>query len=279
MADGVQIVELNMTTKNEKSERISFVEFLRTEYEVVRKVLSEPEFAGRKLLVGQAANGHMNAYMKGYNCLENCTKTLRDTFALALEQECDVILLPEWDEYNENTCFMPTLYASWALKRICRHFCAQAKKRPPEPIAGDDTTVPNLIVSYRKCLSPGERLTVEVLNVPDGSRTGAVRVGILLTDEQGRTIAKYGPSVLDETKMDEVRYEIDTAALAAKVRAPRVKLAYEKDGVRTLVADGLHPIDLAPANTMGVMLGGYPVYGLGFFKGKIRNLTVSHRRD
>ena len=249
VADGIQVGDLNVTSTIEKSERIAFTDYIRTEYKVLRKVLNEPEFAGRKLLVGAAVNGHMNAYMKGYGLLENCTKTLRDTFGLAVEAGCDVILLPEWDEYNENTCFMPTLYGSWALKRICRYFAAQAKGRPLEPIAGDDLSVPNLVVSYRKCLSPGERLTIEVLNVPDGTRSGKVTVRAEVLDENGGCLLALPAKTLDETKLEDARYELDSAALAAKARAPRVVLTYEKDGMKTVVADGLHPIDLAPANT------------------------------
>ena len=256
VADGIQVGDLNVTSTIEKSERIAFADYIRTEYKVLRKVLNEPEFAGRKLLVGAAVNGHMNAYMKGYGLLENCTKTLRDTFGLAVEAGCDVILLPEWDEYNENTCFMPTLYGSWALKRICRYFAAQAKGRPLEPIEGDDLSVPNLVVSYRKCLSPGERLTIEVLNVPDGARSGKVTVRAEVLDENGGLLRALPAKTLDETKLEDARYELDSAALAAKARAPRVRLVYEVAGLRdrgvagpVAVADGLHPIDLAPANT------------------------------
>ena len=104
--------------------------------------------------------------------------------------------------------------------------------------------------------SPGEHLVIEVLNIPDGSRTGEVKVAVEITDENGAVFAKYGPSRLDETKMCEARYEVDSAALAAKARAPRVRLVYEVAGSRgcgvagsVVVADGLHPIDLAPANT------------------------------
>ena len=41
---------------------------------------------------------------------------------------------------------------------------------------GDDVSVPNIILSYRKSLSPGEWLYFEAVNVPDGSRMGEVNV-------------------------------------------------------------------------------------------------------
>ena len=248
VADGIGIGGTSVVTKNVKSENVQMLDYIRIMYETMASVRAEPEFKG-KLILGSAINGHMNAYMRGYNCLEDCTRTYRETFALPIEYGCDIIQIPEWDEYNENTAIMPTLYSSWTMRRLTRYFVALAKKRPQTPIEGDDLSKPNLAVSYRKCLSPGEHLVVEVLNIPDGSRTGEVKVDVEITDENGVRFAKYGPDVLDEAKMCEVRYEVDSAALAAKARAPRVILTYEKDGAKTVVADGLHPIDLAPANT------------------------------
>lgn len=255
VADGIGIGGTSVVTKWEKSERVQMLDYIRIMYETMASVRAEPEFKG-KLVLGSAINGHMNAYMRGYNCLEDCTRTYRETFALPIEYGCDIIQIPEWDEYNENTAIMPTLYSSWTMRRLTRYFVAKAKKRPQSPIEGDDLTKPNLVVSYRKCLSPGEHLVIEVLNIPDGSRTGEVKVSVEIMDENGSVLGKYGPSRLDETKMCEARYEVDSAALAAKARAPRVRLVYEVAGSRgcgvagpVVVEDGLHPIDLAPANT------------------------------
>ena len=247
VADGIGIGGTSIVTKRVKSERVSMTEYVRIMYEVMTQVRAEPEFKG-KLVFGSAFNGHMNAYMRGYNCLEDCTRTYRSTFELPIEFGCDVIMIPEWDEYNENTAIMPTLYSSWTMRRLTRYFVAKAKGRALTPIEGDDVSVPNLVVSYRKSLSPGEHLVVEVLNIPDGSRKGAVKVAVEITDEHDQVISRHGPDTLEEDKMCEARYDIDTAMLAVKTRAPRVRLTYEQNGRRVTVADGLHAIDLVPAN-------------------------------
>ena len=259
VADGVSLSSSAICTRTEKSERVANVQFFEIAWSIMRSVLDEPEFKGKKLLGLASFKGHMNAYMRGYNCLEDCTRTLRGYFELALRFEPDYIQIPEWDEYNENTLIMPSLYSSYAYRRIVRYYSARFKKRPVEPIAGDDFTKPNLIVTYRKCLSPGERLSIEVLNVPDGVRKGALEVAVQLTDENGRALQTLEAKTLDEATLAEARWELDSAALSHQARAPRVRLVWRKDGVVTNFADGLHPIDLAPANTWNHLAVKQPV--------------------
>ena len=264
VADGIQIADLNATWTIEKSERVVFSELIREEYAAVRKVLSEQEFVGRKLFVGSAVNGHMNAYMKGYGLLEDGTRTLRETFGIALENDCDVVLLPEWDEYNENTSFAPTLYDSWTVKRISRYFVARMKCRPLEKITSDDDSLPNLILSYRKCISPGERLTIEVLNVPDGSRSGPISVEVGILNDEGKVVRTLPVKLLDEAKLEEARYELDTVELAAVARALRMRLQWTKEGVTRMLEDGFHPVDIAPANTWNHLAVRQPIRDLAF---------------
>ena len=67
----------------------------------------------------------------------------------------DVILLPEWDEFNENTCFRPTVYGGTTTQRIMRYY-EPDQRVDPTPVPGDDTSIPNLILSARKCVTLGE---------------------------------------------------------------------------------------------------------------------------
>ena len=245
VADGIEICEAHMLAKIENGEREFGEMFWRQVHEIVADVLAEPEFNGKKLFCSSAVNSHMNPTWRGHNTSENCTRTLRDSMETAIASGADVILLPEWDEFNENTCFGPTLYGSFATRRILRYYMSVAKGRPQEPVPGDDARRPNLIVSYRKSLTPGELLEIEVLNVPDGTRRGMLMVEVELTDEKGTPIKTFDKELLDEGALSELRFVADTAILAPKARGIWVRLRWRNDG-NIVLLDELHPIDLVP---------------------------------
>ena len=263
VADAIKCGQSSPTLpKAEKSERVCSTAFNRLKYEILSRVLDEPEFKGRKLKVLGAIQAHMNSYMKGYTLLEDCTRTIRRCYENALAFDPDIIIFAEWDEFNENTHLMPTLYSSWTLKRIMRYYTAKGKGRALSPVEGDDLSVPNLIVSFRKCLSPGERLSVEVLNVPDGARNGKVETRIDILDDKGRIVKALEPRVLAENELSESRYELDTVELAPVSRALQVRLSYrnaaEKDAPFVTV-EGFHPVNLAPANSWDHVCARQPI--------------------
>ena len=263
VADAIKCGQGSVTVPmKERSERVCSTEFTRRKYEILSRVLDEPEFRGRKLKVLGAIQAHMNSYMKGYNVLEDCTRTIRRCYENALAFDPDVIIHAEWDEFNENTHLMPTLYSSWTLKRIMRYYTAKGKGRPLSPVEGDDMTKPNLIVSYRKCLSPGERLSIEVLNVPDGVRSGKVETRIDVLDDKGRMLKALEARVLDEAALSESRYELDTAELAPLSRALQVRLSYKAEKGGETVVEGFHPVNLAPANSWDHVCARQPIRDL-----------------
>lgn len=251
--------------KGEKSERVCDTSFTRMKYAILSRVLDEPEFKGRKLKVLGAIQAHMNSYMRGYSVLEDCTRTIRRCCDNALAFDPDAVVFAEWDEFNENTHLMPTLYSSWAMKRIMRYYTAKGKGRKPAPFGGDDLSRPNLIVSYRKCLSPGERLSVEVLNVPDGGRSGKIETRIDILDDKGNVVKALEPRILDESELAESRHELDTAELAPLSRALQVRLSYREpsaSGAPWTVVEGFHPVNLAPANSWDHVCARQPVRDL-----------------
>lgn len=245
VADGIHVESIGFIGVMDRGERVFDTAFYRAMLKVLREVLDEPEFKGKKYLSVGAGLGHMNAYRVGHSLAEDGTLTLRASMEAALEAEPDVILMPEWDELNENTCLCPTLYGARTTMRIMRHYMARVKNRPVEPLAGDDTNIPNLIVSSRKSLDPGECLNVEVLNVPDGTRHGKIAAAVELLDEKDRVLRRFEPRTLDEEKLDETRFETGTAALPGAPRAIRVRLVLTKDGhPLATYLDGFHPVDI-----------------------------------
>lgn len=262
-ADGIQVSSVGFVGVMDHGERVFDTVFYRAMLKVLREVLDEPEFRGKKYLSSGAGLGHMNAYRVGHSLAEDGTRTLRASMETSLEAEPDFILMPEWDELNENTCLCPTLYGARTTMRIMRYYMAQIKRRPLEPMPGDDASVPNLVVSYRKSLDPGERLNVEVLNVPDGTRRGKLEAAVELLDENNAVLCSFQPRTLDEETLDEVRFEAGTAALPGAPRAVRVRLVLSKDG-RPLATylDGFHPVDLQPGGSFNHICAKQPLRDL-----------------
>ncbi|MCQ2391062.1 MAG: hypothetical protein MJ240_06545 [Kiritimatiellae bacterium] len=215
---------------------------------LLREVCDEPEFRGKKLLGLAAAIAHDNTTRQFWTASEDGLRTLTESLRIAAAAEPDVLLLPEWDELNENTCVGPTLMNGFAVKRIINFFQSRLRRRPLRPLPGDDLARPNLVVSYRRNCSPGEKLVVDVLNVPDGARSGLCAVQIEVLGDQGETLFSPPMQRVDEAALAHLRFPLDSATLATQARAPRIVLRWRKGEETEVVAEGLSPINLAPAN-------------------------------
>lgn len=245
-ADGVYFGEYHGLVWPVDGEKVLDIAYLREViYARLREVLSEPEFANSGKILGCSAGlGHGNPYSFGLNCGQDGTRTLRDSTLAALELNPDFINYFEWDEYNENTLLKPTILNSFAVKRILRSLISEARCEPNLPLEGDDTAIPNLILSYRKTLTPGELAVFEILSVPEDGATGAVSVRLDLKGIDGTVVRSYMADGLDLSKMDERRFRAaseDWCAYATLVP----ELTVMKDGVARTYR-GFTPFDLRP---------------------------------
>ena len=192
---------------------------------LLREVFEEPEFNGRKFLGIMVGMGHANAYSFGNRNSSNGTRTLRDMLSLAFEMSPDIILFFEWNEWNENTGIAPSIWNSFAPRRIIRAMRAAYEHRPNEPLAGDDPSVPNLIVAFPKTLSIGEVAQYELLTVPDAAAKGTVTVELRLFDENDRLLKEFPAVTLDATKLEEKRLKCDSGDFGdALAVVPRLKV-------------------------------------------------------
>lgn len=209
----------------------------------IKSVLSEPPYRDRLLRLG-AVIGYFN-FMTGSWLDEDGTRTLRHSFEAAMEAQPDMIGMAEWDELNEHTCIEPTITNSLSTQRIIHHYMRTMHGQPPAPNPGDDPSIPNLIVSYRKALTLGEELEVELLNVPDGS-TGRYTVIPALLDADGTELLHGEPMALDAASLDEQRWTVPTERLAGQVLLRPSLTVTTTDGRTLNYADGLHHITLRP---------------------------------
>lgn len=214
----------------------------------MREVLDEPEFKGRKLFALGACYAHDNSTIQFWTASEDGLRTITESMRIAMSADPDIILLPEWDEYNENTCVGPTLLNGLTTRRLMNFYQSQIKRRVLAPLPGDDCAMPNLVVSCRRNASPGERLLVDVLNVPDGSWKGGVAVKVDVLGDGNEVVFAYPWQRASAAALVHLRFPIDSAALAEKARAPRLRVSWRGNGRGGVVEDGLSPIELQLAN-------------------------------
>lgn len=245
-ADGARYCAYNAITEVFDGERSFDASFFRRYVKPrILEVYAEPEFKG-KFLAMNVGMGHDNTYVGGQIDSSNGTKTLRDSLACALELDPDFITFFEWDEWNENTGIRPTLWNSFAARRIVRAMKAEAEGRPPEPpLTGDDTAIPNVILSFRKTLALGDSLRFELLSVPDAAAQGTAELQLTLRDENGQILATLPKVELDLTKMDERRVKWDSA-LAGDACAIVPELEITWNGRRRVWRDGLPFAEVRP---------------------------------
>jgi hypothetical protein len=214
---------------------------------LMKSVLAEPQFKGKYLGLS-AVKGHENNTRFGYTLSADATKTLRHSFEAAMGANPDLIVIPEWDEQNENTSLRPTVYDGLSSMRMLRYYTAKMGDQKPPLMEGDDTSIPNLVVSYRKMLVLGEKLEVELLNIPDSSENGSYTVKVVLEDGNGKTVYTAPPQTLDGREMKARTITLASEQFAAD-HILRPKLEIEAGGRTIEVEDGLHYIDLRPTST------------------------------
>jgi len=245
VADGGRFGGYNAITDVFDGERSFDADFFRKYAKpLIQQVYAEPEFHG-KLLAVNVGMGHDNTYSGSQRNSSNGTKTLRDSMACALELNPDFITFFEWDEWNENTGIRPTLWNSFAARRIVRAIKAAAECRPNDPLPGDDLSIPNLIISFRKTLALGDCLRVELLSVPDSAAKGTATVKLTLKDENGSVLASFPAETLALTEMEERRLKWDSALAGdACVIVPELEVSW--DGKTRIWSDGLPFSEIRP---------------------------------
>ncbi len=207
-------------------------------------VLGEPAYRQKYFGLG-ASTGYFNPITNSV-ANEAGTKYLRNSLRIALDAKPDFIILPEWDEANENTSIQPTVYNSLSTQRLIRHEMRRLKNQPQTPQAGDNVSIPNLVVSYRQFLMQGEALQVEVLNVPDGSVQGDYRLKLSFKDDKHRVVKTLPVATLGNGALQDHTFTVPTEELADyPVLMPSLEVTSPNGKTQTFEA-GLAAIRLQP---------------------------------
>ena len=208
------------------------------------EVMDEPRFRSKYLGLS-ACIGHENCTRLGYTLSCEGTKTLRRSFETASRARPDLIVLPEWDEQNENTSFRPTVYNSFSTQRILRYYMSRIKNEPLRSRLDDDASVPNLVISHRKILTLGEVLEIEILFVPDAEMANACSARLRLKNLEGRIVWQSKSLRFSGRKLEDntIRIPSETFSMYPVLRPSLV--VRSGSGEQTF-EDGLHHIRIRP---------------------------------
>ena len=209
--DGINISSATgMKTKDRKLDVKFYNKFL---IPLLKSVLAEPAYKD-KLLSLSGCIGHENCTRLGYTFDSDGTATLRGYLDVALKAQPDMLHFKEWDEQNENTSIRPTVYNSFSSKRIFRYYMDKLKRKPLRVIAGDDTSIPNLVLSFRKMLTLGEKLKIELLYIPDTEKKQIVEAKLILKSLDGKTIMELPKVTFNTATIKEQLFYVPTEKLA-----------------------------------------------------------------
>jgi len=134
------------------------------------------------------------------------TQQLRRNLESAVAVKADLLSPQTWNDYVENAHFEPSYNRTSALLEIVRHY---ADQRLGLPHASD--TQPHIFASYRRALFAGEKLKIEILNLPVESPFGELIGDVVLRDAAGMGVARLPFRVHgDRLSATEVQWQTRT---------------------------------------------------------------------
>ena len=216
-----------------------------------QSVLAEPEFAGRKYMGMPVTPGHENCYRWSYDVDSHGTRTLVERMKTMQMLRPDFIIGCEWDEENENTFFRPTVANGYVHQRIMRYFADAFAGVAPTPFPGDDVSVPNLVVSYRRSLIAGEPIEVEVRNIPDGTFKGEMfECAFRWKNVCGGTVKSYPAVKIAADSIDGAFFVSPVTEFIKGNRFLVPELTVRTKGRSWKFGEGFWPLDLNAARAV-----------------------------
>ena len=192
---------------------------------ICEEIVSKPENKGT-LVGGYLRQGYVNMF-QGTTDGEYGTATLRADLDEIIALNPDVLMCFEWNEENENTFFQPSVAHGKVWTRILNFYRAYLDRETPQPMKGDDVSVPNLVVSARQSIKLGEKYHLELLYLPDGAKEPEVKVQVALRDETGATLVTFPEEKIPTDKLKAIDYRIASEQFAGHVSVqPELTVCY-----------------------------------------------------
>ena len=150
-------------------------------------VCAQEQYNGKKLCGLEILTGYNN-YRGRQRLSADGTKTLRSYLEIANKFNLDILKAFEWDEYNEDSHFQPTVNKPMAYQRILKFWNDTNNKIKLTPNEGDDLSLPNVILSHRKQVAGGLDYELEILHVPDSEKAEKYTILAEVIDENGKVL-------------------------------------------------------------------------------------------
>ena len=197
-----------------------------------------------KLLCASVLQGyanHLSCEVRG----EYGTYRLRQMLERVMALNCDFWFAFEWNEFNENSSWQPTVTNTLALQRLTKYYIDLMNDKTPMGNKSDDKKVPQMVLSYRQTLKIGEALRLELLNIPD-STPGEYQATLTLLDYNNKVIKAFPKEKFDRKTLQAITYTIDSSLLG-KYPIIKTQLKLEtKEGNTYTYSDSLQHIRLHP---------------------------------
>ncbi len=222
VADGVLFAGCNHIVKDSRG--ISNYRFGDDFYKnilipVIVSVFNEPQYKDKYLGLS-AAKGYFYTLHASSGQNEGGTLTLRQSMEAALGANPDFIIMPEWNEANENTHIEPTIYDSFTNRRVINHY-----RKAPAAV-NENRELPDLIISYRSELVYGETLNIELLNLPDTKFTeDTTKVNFCLKNAAGKIIKSFAQMSISNRRLDVQYLKVPSGDFASeRVLVPELSI-------------------------------------------------------
>ncbi len=208
VCDGILFAGQNHIVEPPKTNRFYYKFYRDLFIPLINSVMNEPQNRGKLLGLG-VSKGYLN-HIAGDIQSEDGTRNLRSTMEDVLRVNPDYLILVEWNEIKERTSLEPTICDGRSSMRILRYYFNQLKNQPNKPLPGDNPAVPNMILSYRPQVAPGEKLEFELLNVPDTAEpaNAVYQVQLNLKNLKGEVVKSLPVRKLDTKSIAETRYSV-----------------------------------------------------------------------
>jgi len=240
VCDGIMFVGSNHLALNHFFNEKFYREFL---IPCFTSVLAEPKYQNKYLGLS-ASVGYVNPF-SGIVKLHDGTRQLRQSLQAAIDANPDFIVMPEWNEVNENTSLQPTILSSKSSQRILKYYTSKNKGLKLKPNPGDNPLMPDLIISTPAAVKLGDRLFIELLNIPDSNIKEIYKVDVSLVDEKGKVVKQFPTQSLDASIMQEKRLYFPTEKLGDSLAVyPRVKIKTSSHNFS--FNEGLYPVRVRP---------------------------------
>ena len=181
---------------------------------ITLEVLKKEKNKG-KMLGAYIRQAYVN-HLAGWIHDEFGTAKLRCYMDAAMLFNPDVLMLFEWNEANENTSFQPTVANGRSMERVVNYYRAVLNHEKQTPRLGDDTDIPNLVLSLRQSVRLGEPYHLELLGIPDGADLPC-EAQVILRNYAGKIIQKLPIETIPGDKLIAYSYLIPSEQFAGEM--------------------------------------------------------------